>query len=46
VDFGTAADGSLEIWVDGTAYSVIQDIPDEPIRAAIHQAIAKYNQQN
>lgn len=45
VDFGTASDGGLEIWVDDKAYSAIQDIPDEPIRAAIQQAIAKYNQQ-
>ena len=45
VDFGTASDGGLEIWVDGKAYSAIQDIPDEPVRAAIQQAIANYNEQ-
>ena len=44
VDFGTASDGGLEIWVDGKAYSAIKDIPDEPVRAAIQHAIAKYNE--
>lgn len=43
LDFGTASDGGLEIWVDGKSYRAIQDIPEEPIRAAIQKAIDIYN---
>jgi hypothetical protein len=46
VDFGTAADGSLQIRVDGKTYIEIKDIPDEPIRAAIARAIAAYQESN
>ena len=44
VDFGTADDGGLEIWVDGKAYREVKDIPEEAIRAAIQKAIKLYNQ--
>jgi hypothetical protein len=44
VDFGTAPDGGLEMWVDGKSYREIKDIPEEPIRAAIQKAIERYNQ--
>jgi len=44
VDFGTAADGGLEIWVDGTPYREIKDIPEETIRAAIRKAVELYKQ--
>lgn len=44
VDFGTAADGGLEVWVDGKSYREVKDIPEEPIRAAIQKAIEIYNQ--
>ncbi len=44
VDFGTAADGGLEVWVDGKGYAAVKDIPEEPIRAAIQKAINLYNQ--
>lgn len=44
VDFGTAADGGLEIWVDGKAYREVKDIPEEAIRAVIQKAIKIYNQ--
>ena len=44
VDFGTADDGGLEIWVDGKPYREIKDIPEEAIRAAIQKAIKLYNQ--
>jgi hypothetical protein len=43
LDFGTASDGGLEIWVDGKSYRAIKDIPEEPIRAAIQKAIDIYN---
>ncbi len=44
VDFGTAPDGGLEVWVDGKSYREVKDIPEEPIRAAIQKAIEIYNQ--
>lgn len=43
LDFGTASDGGLEVWVDGKSYREIKDIPEEPIRAAIQKAIEIYN---
>ena len=44
VDFGTADDGGLEIWVNGKPYREIKDIPEEAVRAAIQKAIKLYNQ--
>jgi hypothetical protein len=43
LDFGTAADGSLEIWVDGDRYTSVDDIPDERIRTAVTDAVAEFN---
>ena len=43
LDFGTAIDGSLEIWVDGERYNSVEEIPDECIRRAIAEAVEKYN---
>jgi hypothetical protein len=43
LDFGTAIDGSLEIWVDGERYNSVEEIPDERIRRAIAEAVEKYN---
>jgi hypothetical protein len=44
VDFGTAADGSLEIWVGDQQYSSIDDIRDRRIRQAVQEAVASFNQ--
>jgi hypothetical protein len=44
VDFATAVDGSLEIWIDETRFTEIEDIPNEKIRAAIKQAVEDFNQ--
>jgi hypothetical protein len=43
IDFGTAADGSLEIWVDGVAYVNVGDIPDTAIREAVGEAVEEFN---
>jgi hypothetical protein len=43
LDFGTAIDGSLEIWVNSERYSAIEEIPDERIRNAISEAVDKFN---
>ena len=43
IDFASAADGSLEIWIDGTKYSEVEDIPDEDIRDAVIKAVDEFN---
>ncbi len=43
LDFGTAEDGSLEIWVDDVHYHSIEEIRIEPIRRAITQAVDEFN---
>ena len=44
LDFGTGTGGDLEIWVDSERYTSIDAIPDERIRAAIHEAVEAFNQ--
>ena len=43
LDFATASDGTLEIWVDGTKYETPESIPDERIREAISSAVRAFN---
>ena len=43
LDFVTAADESLEIWVDGVRYAEYADIPDHRIRSAIENAVETFN---
>ncbi len=43
LDFGTAEDGSLEIWFDGTKYETADRIPDKRIREAISSAVRAFN---
>lgn len=42
-DFGTAADGSLEIWFDGQRYSEPAQVPDQRVRSAIERAVQTFN---
>lgn len=42
VDLGTAVDGGLEIWVDGTPYLEVEAVPDEKLRLLIKRAIEKW----
>jgi hypothetical protein len=44
VDFGTGADGGLEIWVNSERYTSVDDVPDESLRDAIRAAVDEYNQ--
>ena len=45
VDLGTnEATGELEVWVDGTRYEQIADIPNPQLQAAIQEAVDKWNQ--
>lgn len=43
VDFATAADGSLEIWIGEKRYSSADEVPDERIRSAISEAVESFN---
>ena len=43
VDFGTAADGSLEIWIGEQRYTSVDEIRDPRIRQAVADAVASYN---
>jgi len=43
LDFGTVADGTLDIWVGDHQYSDAEDVPDLRIRDAIREAVAKFN---
>ena len=43
LDFGTAMDDSLDIWVDGERYQAVEDIPDARIRKAIVDAVNAFN---
>ena len=43
VDFGTAADGSLEIWIGEQRYTSVDEIGDVRIRQAVQDAVASYN---
>ncbi len=44
LDFGTASDGSLQIWVSGQAYDELDEIPDSSVRDAVKKAVDEFNQ--
>ena len=44
IDFGTSADGSLEIWIDDQRFDDVDSVPDERIRNMIQEAVTAYNQ--
>jgi flagellar biosynthesis/type III secretory pathway M-ring protein FliF/YscJ len=43
IDFATASDGSLEIWIEGKRYKEIDEIPDEDVRVALKKAVDNFN---
>ncbi len=43
IDFGTAADGSLEIWIADKRYTSVDDISDARVRDAISEAVEAFN---
>ncbi len=45
IDFGTGKDGSLEIWVNGKMYASVEEIPDEGLKQAFHEAVQKWSKQ-
>jgi hypothetical protein len=44
IDLGTAADGSLEIWVNGEKYESVKALPDEKLKNAFNEAVKKWNE--
>jgi hypothetical protein len=42
IDFGSAKDGSLEIWVNGKMYASVDEIPDAGLKQAFHEAVKKW----
>jgi hypothetical protein len=44
IDLGTGADGSLEIWVNGTKYFSVNELPDEELKQAFHEAVKKWEE--
>ena len=43
IDFGTASDGGLEIWVNGEMYTDVKALPDERLRQAFQEAIEQWD---
>lgn len=43
IDFGTAADGGLEIWVNGEKYDGVASLPDEKLKQTLLQAVKEWN---
>ncbi len=43
IDLGTDENQALEIWVDGQAYSSVDDLPDERLKEAFRYAVEKWN---
>lgn len=43
VDLGSSADGSLEIWIDGTHYTAIDEIPNPRLQALFKEAIEHWD---
>lgn len=43
IDFGTAPDGGLEIWVNGKKYDGVANLPDEKLKQALLEAVKDWN---
>jgi len=43
IDFGTSADHSLEIWVNGEKYMSVNELPDEGLKAAFRASVKKWD---
>ena len=43
IDFGTAPDGSLDLWLDGQSYPGVEQIPDVRLRELIARAAEEFN---
>ncbi len=43
IEFGTALDGSLEVWLGPSRYDSVDEVPDQRLRKAIQEAVAELN---
>ena len=43
IDFGTAPDGGLEIWVNGEKYEGVATLPDEQLKKTFLQVVKEWN---
>jgi hypothetical protein len=43
LDFASAMDGSLEIWIGEERYTEVEDIPDPKIKEAVKRAVEDFN---
>lgn len=43
IDFGTAADGGLEIWVNDMKYDGVTNLPDEKLKQTLLQIVKEWN---
>ncbi|RJP48219.1 MAG: hypothetical protein C4583_14750 [Anaerolineaceae bacterium] len=43
IDFGTGANQSLEIWVNGKMYASVNELPDERLKEAFRSSVKKWN---
>jgi len=43
LDFGTAPDGSVEVWLNGQAYAGVDRIPDPRLRELIARSADEFN---
>ena len=43
IDFGTAPDGGLEIWMNGEKYNGVASLPDEKMKQVLLQAVKDWN---
>ncbi|MBI2331359.1 MAG: hypothetical protein HYU84_04210 [Chloroflexi bacterium] len=43
IDFGTAVDGGLEIWVNGEKYNGVASLPDEKLKQALLEVVKEWN---
>ncbi len=44
IDFGTAPDGTLEVWLGKAHYNSVDAIPDQRLRQAVQEAVKEWNQ--
>ena len=43
IDFGTGANQSLEIWVNGKMYPSVNELPDERLKEAFRSSVKKWD---
>jgi hypothetical protein len=42
VDLGTSEDDELEFWVNGEKYASIDELPDQDLKKAVHEAVKSW----